>query len=54
MANNHDDELPLLLSPDEERVVALHDRLQELRLEVAIINAQKLRQPGKAHVRDRY
>lgn len=47
MTDGHDDEPHLPLSPDEVRVLALYDRLQELRLEVAIINAQKSRQTGK-------
>lgn len=46
MANGHDEESHLPLSPDEQQVLALYDRLQELRLEVAIINAQKSRQTG--------
>lgn len=31
----------LLLSEDETRVLELYDKLQELRLEIAIINAQQ-------------
>ncbi|KAL4730356.1 hypothetical protein ACLX1H_002390 [Fusarium chlamydosporum] len=31
----------LPISEDEEKILALYDRLQELRLEIAIINAQK-------------
>lgn len=48
MTNGHNDGPPL--SPDEQRVLALYDRLQELRLEVAIINAQKSRQTGSTHI----
>lgn len=36
----------LPLSADETRVLELYDKLQELRLEIAIINAQ---QAGKGH-----
>lgn len=37
----------LPLSEDETRVLELYDKLQELRLEIAIINAQ---QAGKGHL----
>lgn len=37
----------LPLSEDETRVLELYDKLQELRLEIAIINAQ---QAGKSHL----
>ncbi|CAJ2513132.1 Uu.00g012510.m01.CDS01 [Anthostomella pinea] len=33
--------IPLRLSDDEKRVLELHDRLQQLQLEIAIITAQK-------------
>lgn len=36
-----DDESHLLLTEEEDRVLALYDKLQELRLEIAIINAQR-------------
>lgn len=36
----------LPISEDEEKILALYDRLQELRLEIAIINAQKTYQSG--------
>ncbi|KAI5925327.1 centromere protein H (CENP-H)-domain-containing protein [Camillea tinctor] len=32
---------PLLLSADEKRVLELYDRLQQLQLEIALLNAQK-------------
>lgn len=38
----------LPLSDDEHKVLALYDKLQELRLEIAIINAQA-RQTGLSH-----
>ncbi|KAH7328888.1 centromere protein H (CENP-H)-domain-containing protein [Stachybotrys elegans] len=41
MTNGQDNEGYLPLSSDEKKVLALYDRLQELRLEIAIINAQK-------------
>ncbi|KAL6869890.1 hypothetical protein ACO1O0_001222 [Amphichorda felina] len=37
----------LPLSDDEQRALELYDRLQELRLEIAIINAQQSHQAGK-------
>jgi hypothetical protein len=36
----------LPLSEDEQRVLDLYDQLQQLRLEIAIINAQTSYQPG--------
>lgn len=39
----------LPLSEDETKVLELYDRLQELRLEIAIINAQ---QAGECHMLD--
>lgn len=36
-----DDVGRLLLSDDEKRVLELHDRLQKLQLEIALITAQK-------------
>jgi hypothetical protein len=47
MTNGHDNEARLPLSSDEQRVLALYDRLQELRLEIAIINAHKAYRGGK-------
>ncbi|KAM0203905.1 hypothetical protein ACHAPA_007565 [Fusarium lateritium] len=38
----------LPISEDEERILALYDRIQELRLEIAIINAQQSHQPDEA------
>ncbi|KAF3062048.1 hypothetical protein GL218_03762 [Daldinia childiae] len=32
---------PLLLSDDENRILGLHDRLQQLQLEIALLSAQK-------------
>jgi hypothetical protein len=37
---------PLPLSADEERALALYDKLRELQLEIAIINAQHKAQDG--------
>ena len=37
---------PLLLSRDERRVLELHDRLQQLQLEIALITAQNSYVPG--------
>lgn len=37
----------LPLSDDEQRALELYDRLQELRLEIAIINAQQSLPTGK-------
>lgn len=39
-----DSQLPL--SEDERRVLKLYDQLQQLRLEIAIINAQSVYRPG--------
>lgn len=40
-------EMPHLpISEDEAKILELYDRIQELRLEIAIINAQKSHQPG--------
>lgn len=41
MADGVDDESHLRLTEEEDRVLALYDKLQELRLEIAIINAQR-------------
>lgn len=41
MADGVDDEPHLRLTEEEDRVLALYDKLQELRLEIAIINAQR-------------
>lgn len=38
---------PLLLSNDEKHVLELHDRLQELQLEIALLTAQKNYHPSK-------
>ncbi|CAM1506682.1 Fc.00g063230.m01.CDS01 [Cosmosporella sp. VM-42] len=48
MINGHGEESHLPLTDDEERVLALYDRLQELRLEIAIINAQQAHQTDEA------
>ncbi|KAI0595031.1 centromere protein H (CENP-H)-domain-containing protein [Biscogniauxia sp. FL1348] len=39
---------PLLLSADEKRVLELYDRLQQLQLEIALLNAQKNYAPDAA------
>ncbi|KAI5466233.1 centromere protein H (CENP-H)-domain-containing protein [Mariannaea sp. PMI_226] len=41
-SNDFESEIHVPFSEDEERAIALYDRLQELRLEIAIINAQRL------------
>lgn len=46
MANGQDEASHLPISEDEEKVLALYDRIQQLRLEIAIINAQRSHQPG--------
>ncbi|KAF5023339.1 hypothetical protein F66182_4647 [Fusarium sp. NRRL 66182] len=48
MVTGHDKTSHLPVSEDEERVLALYDRLQELRLEIAIINAQRSHQHDEA------
>ncbi|KAI1209385.1 centromere protein H (CENP-H)-domain-containing protein [Annulohypoxylon truncatum] len=37
---------PLLLSDDEKRILELHDRLQQLQLEIALLTAQKNYDPS--------
>ncbi|KAJ4271741.1 hypothetical protein NW762_000447 [Fusarium torreyae] len=44
MVNAQDEVSHLPISEDEERILALYDRIQELRLEIAIINAQRSHQ----------
>ncbi|OTA93557.1 hypothetical protein M434DRAFT_395495 [Hypoxylon sp. CO27-5] len=39
---------PLLLSDDERRILELHDRLQQLQLEIALLTAQKKYDPDKS------
>lgn len=46
MADGLDEESHLPLTEDEEKALALYDRLQELRLEIAIINAQRAYRGG--------
>ncbi|KAJ4169539.1 hypothetical protein NW754_016567 [Fusarium falciforme] len=48
MANGQDEASHLPISEDEEKVLALYDRIQELRLEIAIINAQRSHQPDES------
>ncbi|KAI1373698.1 centromere protein H (CENP-H)-domain-containing protein [Hypoxylon crocopeplum] len=43
---NTDIRPPLLLSDDEKRVLELHDRLQQLQLEIALLTAQKNYDPS--------
>ena len=38
---------PLLLSDDEKRILYLHDRLQQLQLEIALLTAQKNYDPSQ-------
>ncbi|RTE69307.1 hypothetical protein BHE90_016312 [Fusarium euwallaceae] len=47
MANGQDEASHLPISEDEEKILALYDRIQELRLEIAIINAQRSHQPDE-------
>ncbi|KEY70057.1 hypothetical protein S7711_07844 [Stachybotrys chartarum IBT 7711] len=42
------DEAYLPLSEDEQKILALYDKLQELRLEIAIINAQQSRKNSQS------
>ncbi|KAF4988140.1 hypothetical protein FGRMN_9945 [Fusarium graminum] len=44
MVDGYDEALHLPISEDEEKILALYDKIQELRLEIAIINAQKSHQ----------
>ena len=46
MMNGYDETSHLPISEDEEKILALYDRLQELRLEIAVINAQQSQQSG--------
>lgn len=46
MTDGPDSEARLPLSEDEQKILALYDKLQEVRLEIAIINAQHSQQPG--------
>ncbi|KAJ3526751.1 hypothetical protein NM208_g11035 [Fusarium decemcellulare] len=45
MVNGQDEASHLPISEEEERILALYDRIQELRLEIAIMNAQRSHQP---------
>jgi hypothetical protein len=45
-----DSETHLPFSEDEEKVLALYDQLQELRLEIAIINGQKSTPRGQVYL----
>ncbi|KAF5655906.1 hypothetical protein FHETE_11119 [Fusarium heterosporum] len=44
MFDGYDEASRLPISEDEEKILTLYDKIQELRLEIAIINAQKLHQ----------
>lgn len=46
MTNGTDEASHLPISEDESKILALYDQLQELRLEIAIINAQRLHESG--------
>ncbi|KAM5380165.1 hypothetical protein ACJZ2D_003616 [Fusarium nematophilum] len=48
MANGHEEVSHLPISEDEEKILALYDQLQSLRLEIAIINAQRSHQPDES------
>ncbi|KAI1417072.1 centromere protein H (CENP-H)-domain-containing protein [Hypoxylon sp. FL1857] len=43
---------PLLLSDDERRILELHDRLQQLQLEIALLTAQKDYNPKQSPYRE--
>ncbi|KAF4472561.1 hypothetical protein FALBO_543 [Fusarium albosuccineum] len=45
MVNGQDEASHLPISEEEERILALYDQIQELRLEIAIMNAQRSHQP---------
>ncbi|KAM0353585.1 hypothetical protein ACHAPU_001597 [Fusarium lateritium] len=45
MVDGYNEKSHLPISEDEEKILALYHQIQELRLEIAIINAQKLHQP---------
>ncbi|KAL5618640.1 hypothetical protein FOVSG1_000862 [Fusarium oxysporum f. sp. vasinfectum] len=45
MLDGHEEMSHLPISEDEAKILELYDRIQELRLEIAIINAQKSHQP---------
>jgi hypothetical protein len=46
MVNGRAELSHLPISDDEEKILALYDRIQELRLEIAIINAQQSHHSG--------
>ncbi|SPJ82135.1 uncharacterized protein FTOL_09540 [Fusarium torulosum] len=48
MVDGYNEAAYLPISEDEERILTLYDRIQELRLEIAIINAQQSHQPDEA------
>ncbi|KAF4335243.1 hypothetical protein FBEOM_10893 [Fusarium beomiforme] len=48
MMEGHEEMVHLPISDEEARILELYDRIQELRLEIAIINAQKSYQPDEA------
>lgn len=48
MADTTEADAHLPLSEDEQRVLALYDRLKELQLEISLIKAQKRYQEGLA------
>ncbi|KAM0235635.1 hypothetical protein ACHAP5_009648 [Fusarium lateritium] len=48
MVDGYNEAAYLPISEDEERILALYDRIQELRLEIAIINAQQSHQTDEA------
>ncbi|KAJ4326489.1 hypothetical protein N0V84_003119 [Fusarium piperis] len=47
MANGQDEASYLPISEDEEKILAVYDKIQELRLEIAIINAQRSHRPDE-------
>jgi hypothetical protein len=47
MVDSHEEISHLPISEDEAKILELYDRIQELRLEIAIINAQKSHQLGQ-------
>ncbi|KAG9507600.1 hypothetical protein J7337_001153 [Fusarium musae] len=47
MLDGHEEMSHLPISEDEAKILKLYDRIQELRLEIAIINAQKSHRPDE-------
>ncbi|KAI0388140.1 centromere protein H (CENP-H)-domain-containing protein [Hypomontagnella monticulosa] len=50
LGGTSDNPTPLLLSDDERRVLELHDRLQQLQLEITLLTAQRDYDPDTSHL----